>query len=151
MHILFLSDNFPPEVNAPASRTHEPCRQWAAAGNQITVITCAPNFPTGRVFPGYRNRLWQQEWVDGIRVIRVWSYITANEGFAKRTLDYLSFMFSGGTAAMLHSRPDVVVSTSPQFFCAVAGWVVTRLRRLPWVFVLRDLWPASIVAVGAMK
>ena len=65
MHILFLTDNFPPEVNAPASRTHEHCRQWVAAGAQVTVITCAPNFPKGRVFDGYSNRPWQEEVVDG--------------------------------------------------------------------------------------
>lgn len=151
MHILFLTDNFPPEVNAPASRTHEHARQWAAAGEQVTVITCAPNFPTGRVFPGYRNRLWQQERVDGIRVIRVWSYITANEGFSRRVLDYLSYMAMAFVAAFFVRRVDIVVATSPQFFTAVAGWAVGAVKRVPFVFELRDLWPESIKAVGAMK
>ena len=81
MHILFLSDNFPPEVNAPASRTFEHCREWVKAGHDVTVITCAPNFPQGELYAGYRNRLWQWEEMDGIRVLRVWSYITANAGF----------------------------------------------------------------------
>ena len=94
MHILFLTDNFPPEVNAPASRTFEHCREWVKAGHPVTVITCAPNFPKGRVFEGYRNRLWQSEEMAGIRVIRVWSYITANEGFIRRILDYQSFMLT---------------------------------------------------------
>ena len=53
MHIRFLTENFPPEVNAPASRTYEHCREWVKAGHQVTVITCAPNFPKGRVFDGY--------------------------------------------------------------------------------------------------
>jgi glycosyltransferase involved in cell wall biosynthesis len=151
MHILFLSDNFPPEVNAPASRTHEHCRQWVAAGAQVTVITCAPNFPKGRVFDGYRNRLWQQEAVDGIRVIRVWSFISANEGFALRVLDYTSYMVSATLAALFVRRVDVVVGTSPQFFTACAAYAVATLKRRPWVFELRDLWPESIKAVGAMK
>lgn len=151
MHILFLTDNFPPEVNAPASRTHEHCRQWVAAGEQVTVITCAPNFPKGRVFDGYRNRLWQQETVDGIRVIRVWSYITANEGFVKRVLDYTSYMLAAFIASLFVRRVDVVVGTSPQFFTAVAGWAVGAVKRIPFVFELRDLWPESIKAVGAMK
>lgn len=150
MHILFLTDNFPPEVNAPASRTHEHCRQWVAAGEQVTVVTCAPNFPKGRVFDGYRNRLWQQEVVDGIRVIRVWSYITANEGFARRVLDYLSYMLTAFVASLFVRRVDVVVATSPQFFTAVAGWAVGATKRVPFVFELRDLWPESIKAVGAM-
>ena len=151
MHILFLTDNFPPEVNAPASRTHEHGRQWVAAGEQVTVITCAPNFPTGRVFPGYRNRLWQQEQIDGMRVIRVWSYITANEGFARRVFDYVSYMLMAFAAALFVRRVDIVVATSPQFFTAVAGWATAALKRVPFVFELRDLWPESIKAVGAMK
>ncbi len=151
MHILFLTDNFPPEVNAPASRTHEHCRQWVAAGEQVTVITCAPNFPKGRVFDGYRNRLWQQETIDGIRVIRVWSYITANEGFVKRVLDYTSYMLAAFIASLLVRRVDIIVGTSPQFFTAVAGWAVGAVKRIPFVFELRDIWPESIKAVGAMK
>src|ERR1051325_11767322 len=81
VHVLFLTDNFPPEVNAPASRTHEHCREWVKAGHHVTVITCTPNFPKGEVYPGYRNKLLQSETMDGIRVIRVWSYITPNAGF----------------------------------------------------------------------
>ena len=151
MHILFLSDNFPPEVNAPASRTYEHCREWVLSGAQVTVITCAPNFPHGKVFDGYCNRLWQSEIVDGIRVIRVWSFIAANEGFARRILDYISFMVSATLATFFVRKVDVVVGTSPQFFTACAAWVVGGLKRVPWVFELRDIWPESIKAVGAMK
>jgi glycosyltransferase involved in cell wall biosynthesis len=151
MHILFLTDNFPPEVNAPASRTFEHCREWVKAGHRVTVITCAPNFPKGRVFDGYRNRLWQSEEMAGIRVIRVWSYITANEGFVKRILDYQSFMVTATLAALFVRGVDVVVGTSPQFFTVCAAYVVSRLKRIPFVFELRDLWPESIKAVGAMQ
>lgn len=151
MHILFLTDNFPPEVNAPASRTFEHCREWVKAGHKVTVITCAPNFPKGRVFDGYRNRLWQSEEMAGIQVVRVWSYITANEGFVKRILDYQSFMVSATLASLFVRGVDVVIGTSPQFFTACAAYVVSRLKRIPFVFELRDLWPESIKAVGAMK
>jgi glycosyltransferase involved in cell wall biosynthesis len=151
MHLLFLTDNFPPEVNAPASRTFEHCREWVRAGQQVTVITCAPNFPKGRVFDGYRNRLWQSEEMSGIRVIRVWSYITANEGFVKRILDYQSFMVTATLAALFVRKVDLVLGTSPQFFTVCAAYVLSVLKRIPFVFELRDLWPESIKAVGAMK
>ena len=151
MHILFLSDNFPPEVNAPASRTFEHCREWVKAGHQVTVVTCAPNFPKGIIFIGYQNSLWQSEIIDGIRVIRVWTYISANEGFAKRVLDYLSFMVSGTIATFFIRNVDIVVGTSPQFFTVCSAWVVASFKRVPWVFELRDIWPESIKAVGAMK
>jgi glycosyltransferase involved in cell wall biosynthesis len=151
MHILFLSDNFPPEVNAPATRTYEHCKEWVSSGAMVTVITCAPNFPQGKVFVGYRNHLWQSQMVDGIRVIRVWTFITSNNGFTLRILDYLSFMMSATLAAIFVRRVDVVIATSPQFFTACAGWFVGLVKRVPWVFELRDLWPESIKAVGAMK
>ena len=151
MHILFLTDNFPPESNAPASRTFEHCREWVRAGHQVTIITCAPNFPKGKVFDGYRNKLWQQEKTSGIRVIRVWSYITANEGFVKRILDYQSFMLSATLAAPFVRGVDVVVGTSPQFFTVCAAYFVSRMKCIPFVFELRDMWPESIKAVGAMK
>lgn len=151
MHILFLTDNFPPEVNAPASRTFEHCREWVSAGHDVTVITCAPNFPKGKVYDGYRNRPWQRETVEGIRVIRVWSYITANEGFALRTFDYVSYMVSAILAAPFVRKVDLVVGTSPQFFTACAAFTASRTKSVPYVFELRDLWPESIRAVGAMK
>lgn len=150
MHILFLSDNFPPEVNAPASRTFEHCREWVKAGHKITVITCAPNFPQGRVYEGYKNKIWQSEVMDGIRVIRVWSYITANEGFVKRILDYISYMVSAILVAPFVRKPDLVIGTSPQFFTVCAAYVVSRFKRVPFIFELRDIWPESVKAVSAM-
>lgn len=151
MHILFLTDNFPPEVNAPASRTFEHAREWVRAGARVTVITGNPNFPEGRLMAGYRNRLRPQRMtIDGIKVVRVWSYISANEGFAKRVVDYVSFAMMAFFAG-LRVKADVIVATSPQFFTSWAGWALSKAKRRPWIFELRDLWPESIVAVGAMK
>jgi glycosyltransferase involved in cell wall biosynthesis len=151
MRILFLTDNFPPEVNAPASRTFEHCREWVRAGHEVTVVTGAPNFPKGKVFDGYRNRLCATETVEGITVVRVWTYISANQRTLRRTLDYASYMLSATLASTFLKRPDIVVATSPQIFTACAGWMVARLRSKPFVFELRDLWPESIRAVGAIK
>ena len=123
MRILFLSDNCTPESNAPATRLHEHAVRWVRAGHDVTVITCAPNFPEGKLYPGYRNRWRQVETIDGIRVVRVKSYITANEGFLRRTLDYMSFMVTGFLAGLFLPRPDVVVATSPQMFTPCAAWV----------------------------
>jgi glycosyltransferase involved in cell wall biosynthesis len=151
MHILFLTDNFPPEVNAPASRTAEHCREWVRSGHRVTVITCVPNFPKGKIFDGYRNRLWQRETIDGIEVTRVWTYVAPNEGFFRRALDYASFMVAAALAAPFVRDVDIVVATSPQFFTACGGWLVSAMKRRPFVFELRDLWPESIRAVGVMK
>ena len=151
MHILFLTDNFPPEVNAPASRTYEHCREWVKHGHKVTVITCAPNYPVGKVFSGYRNRLFSREVVDGIEVIRVWTYITANTGFLKRILDYASFAAAAVPASLAARGVDVIVATSPHLFTPMGGYLTGLLKRCHHVFELRDLWPESIRAVGAMK
>lgn len=150
MRILFITDNFPPETNAPATRTYEHCREWVQMGADVTIVTCVPNFPQGRVYEGYKNRLYQTETIDGIKVIRVWSYITANEGFVKRVLDYVSFAFMAFWAG-LFQKHDIVIATSPQFFTTWAASAISKLRRKPWIFELRDLWPESIRTVGAMK
>lgn len=151
MNILFLADNFPPERNAQASRVFERACYWAKWGHSVTVLTCAPNFPEGRLFPGYKNRWFQVQEISGIRVIRVKTFIAPNAGTILRITDYLSFMVTGFVAGLLAPRPDVVATTSPQFFAAVAGCFVSLLRRLPFVLEISDLWPDSIVAVGAMK
>ena len=151
MNILFLTENFPPETNAAATRVYERACYWVRWGHQVTVITCAPNFPEGRLFPGYANRWRQVEEMSGIRVIRVKTFIAPNRGVVLRTLDFLSFFATGTMAGLAEEKPDVVIATSPQFFAAVAGHVVGRLRRVPFVFELGDLWPASIAAVGALR
>lgn len=151
MNILFLSHYFPPEVNAPASRTFEHCREWARQGHKVTVITCFPNHPAGKIYDGYRHRLFQRERVEGIEVIRLWTLLAANEGFAMRIANYLSFMMMAILFCFRAPRADVVISTSPQFFCGLAGLMVSLLKRARWVLEIRDLWPESIVAVGAMK
>ena len=151
MHILFLTDNFPPEGNAPATRTYEHAIRWVEAGHKVTVITCVPNFPEGVVFDGFKNSWYQRSQLDGIDVVRVKTYITSNEGFIKRILDYMSFMVTGFFAGLFQSKPDIVVATSPQFFCACSGWLLSVFKRKPFIFELRDIWPASITAVGAME
>lgn len=150
MNILFLSDNFPPERNAAATRVYERACYWVKDGHRVTVITCAPNFPEGKVFPGFRNRGSIEE-RDGIRVVRVRTFISPNRGFFLRTADFVSYMLAAVAAGLKEEEPDLVAATSPQFFAAVGGWILSRLRRVPFVFELGDLWPASIEAVGASR
>lgn len=152
MNILFFCHYFPPEVNAPASRTYENAKRWVRAGHHVTVITCNPHAPRGEVFEGYRNRLRPQvEMIDGIRVVRVWTYIAANKGAWRRILNYVAYMVTAFLAGLRESRPDVMVATSPQFFCGWVGVLLKWSRRWPFVLEIRDIWPESITTVGAMK
>lgn len=151
MHILFVTDNFPPEGNAPATRTFEHACEWVDKGHKVTVITSAPNFPEGKVFEGYKNKWLSKENTQGINVWRVKTYITANEGFIKRTIDFVSFMVSSLFFGLFTRKIDVVIGTSPQFFTVISAWALAKFKRVPFVFELRDIWPASITAVGAMR
>ena len=121
MKILFLTENFPPETNAAATRVYERACYWAEWGHEVTVLTCAPNFPEGRLYPGYENRWRQDEDMDRMRVVRVKTYLAANRGTICRTLDFVSFMASAFVWGLFERKPDVIAATSPQFFAAVGG------------------------------
>lgn len=151
MRIIFYTHYYPPEVNAPASRTSEHAREWVRVGHEVIVVTCAPNHPGGKLYLGYANKLFQTETIDGVRVVRVWTFLAANEGFVRRVVNYVSYAVSAALATLRLPRPDVVISTSPQFFCGLVGLVVSAMKRVPWVLEIRDLWPESIVTVGAMR
>jgi glycosyltransferase involved in cell wall biosynthesis len=151
--IVFFTHYFPPEGNAPASRTFEHCARWVKDGQRITVVTGVPNVPNGIVYPGYRNRLWpQREQVEGIDVLRVWTYVAPNAGGLKRILNYLSYFISATIAYfILCRRPKLIMATSPQFFCGWTGVVCAVLTWNRFLLEIRDIWPESITTVGAMK
>ncbi len=148
MRILFFSHYYSPEGNAPATRVSALAERWAAAGHEVTVVTCAPNVPNGVVYEGYRNRK-TVETVRGVKVVRVKTYIAANKGAVKRMLNFVSYFFSALWTALRLPKPDVAIATSPQIFCGYAGVWYKRLRRVPLVMEIRDIWPESMGAVGA--
>jgi len=150
MRILLLSDNFVPETNSPALRGFEHARRWAADGIDVTVITSIPNFPTGRPLPPYRNWPCQKEVREGVQIIRVWTWLAPNRGVWMRSLDFLSFAGSSFVAG-LFQRPDVIVATSPQLLTGLSGLLLAWFKRRPWLLEVRDLWPDSVVAVGALQ
>ena len=148
MHILFLTDNFYPEGNATASRVYERACYWVKWGHQVTVITSVPNFPAGKVFEGYKNKWYQSEIIDGIRVVRVKTFIYPNKGKILRILDFLSYVVPAFFAGLFIKKPDVVVVTTPQFFVTLSGYLLSIVKRRPYVIEVGDLWPAFISAVG---
>jgi colanic acid biosynthesis glycosyl transferase WcaI len=151
MRILFFTDHFKPEPTAAASHISERCALWSKWGHQVTAICAAPNFPEGRVMAGYRNawRLVQTD--NGVRVVRVKTFIHRNEGFLLRSLDYVSYAVSAFLFSQFEPRPDVVISSSPHLFVGVAGLAYSVVHRLPHVLEVRDLWPSSILATDAMR
>jgi glycosyltransferase involved in cell wall biosynthesis len=139
-------------MGAPSARTFEHARHWASLGHDVTVITGFPNHPTGVIRPEYRGYFVKRENVEGIDLLRTWVYCTANKGFFRRILNFLSFFLSSLIlGSLLTRRPDVVIGTSPQFFCAVSAYLLSIVKRVPFVLEVRDIWPQSAVELGALK
>ena len=152
MQILYVSQYFPPEMGAPAARVYELSREWVKLGHKVQVLTGFPNHPTGVIPPEYRGELFRRERIDGIEVLRAPIYAAPNRGVVRRSANYVSYALSASAVGpLLARRPDVVIATSPQFLTGVAGLWLARLFRRPFVFEVRDLWPRSIVEVGALK
>lgn len=151
MNVLFLTHYFPPEVGAPQARIYELARELLKRGHEVSVLTGFPNYPSGIVHEGYRGKMFLRENVDGICVIRTWVYATPNKGFAKRLINHLSFTFSSLWATGAIGPCDVIVVESPPLFLGISGYLISRLRRVPYVFNVADLWPESAVALGALK
>lgn len=125
--------------------------RWVKAGHQVQVITCAPNVPSGTVYEGYKNRFYRREVIDGIQVRRIWTFLAPNAGTVRRTLNYTSYFVMAVATCIFRKKPDVLIATSPQMFCGVAGALLRTIRRWPFVLEIRDIWPESIATVGAMK
>ncbi len=130
---------FSPEVNTPATRTCEHCVHCAAERHEVTVVTCSLNCPDGVGYSGYRNRLRPQvEMVEGVRGVRIWTYLASNASTVRRIANNASHMLSALLAALRLARPDVVAATSPQFFCGWAGVLVHWFCRVPFVLGILD-------------
>jgi len=152
MRIAYVCHYFVPEPAAPAARVHEFARAWVQAGHSVDVITTFPNHPLGRIPPEYQGRAMATERLDGIRVLRCWLYAVPNRGVGRRGLDHLSFMLT----SLLYGLPrlrkvDVVIASSPTLFSALSAWLMARVRRVPFVLEVRDLWPDAIVDLGLMR
>lgn len=150
MHIVLVTHYFPPEVNAPARRSYDHAKYWVEAGHQVTIVTANPSHPYGRLYDGYEN-VTQEERIDGIRVLRLRTRFGANAGVVARSFNYASFFLAVWRHRKLVGHADAVISTSPQFLCGLSGVFVARANQAVWVLEIRDIWPESIVAVGAAK
>jgi len=150
--ILFITPYYPPEKGAAAVRISETATRLVRRGYQVTVLTTVPNYPTGIVPTEYRGRLLQEENLDGVRVIRVWSYVSPNKGFLRRILAQFSF---GCLAPLLGGKevghPDVIIVESHPLFNAIAGRILARRKHCPFIFMVSDLWPASAVQLGVLR
>ncbi len=155
LNIFYVSQYYPPEACAPALRVSELAREWARAGHHPTVLTGFPNHPEGVLHLEYQRR-WRRgfshEYDHGVGIFRTWLFPAANRGVWGRAANYCSFSLSASLIGpWIAPAEGVVIATSPQLLVGMAGYVIARARRLPFIFEVRDLWPESIAAVGAAR
>ena len=153
IHILYISQYFPPEFGAGSARAYELAKRWADAGNPVTVLTGFPSYPTGSPPPASGASraalLTRRERVDGITVIRSRAINVGKRRSRDRLLAYSSFALSAALRGIAIPRPSVIVASSPPLTVGMIGWWLSRVKRAPFVLDVRDLWPQSITDLGA--
>ncbi|MFH2138498.1 MAG: cobalamin-dependent protein [Candidatus Omnitrophota bacterium] len=152
LKINVICQYFYPEIGAPQARLLEMAKEWVSQGHEVTVLTGFPNHPTGVIPAEYRGKIFMEEWIDGIKVWRHWLFDTPNRGLFKRTLLHISFMISVVVLSLFRGKkPDVLMVSSPAFFSVISTFIISRLRRVPYVFEVRDLWPGIFIELGVLK
>jgi glycosyltransferase involved in cell wall biosynthesis len=152
MRILILTQYYPPEMGAPQNRLSDLARRLMKLGHTVIVLTALPNYPTGEIFAGYRGCMVLEEWVEGIKIIRTWVYVTKSKSFTRRLLNYFSFVFSSLTLGVWKvGRQDILIVESPPLFLGLSGFFMSRLKKAKLVFNISDLWPESAVAMGILR
>ncbi|HEY6931242.1 MAG TPA: glycosyltransferase [Thermoanaerobaculia bacterium] len=152
LRVLIVTQFYPPETGAAQNRLSDLAQRLSDFGNQVTVLTAMPNYPTGRVFERYRGLWVLEEQRNGVRVIRTWIYAHPTRNFTRRMMTYWSFVLSSlGIGLFRVGGQDVVVVESPPLFLGLAGVVISWLRQARFVMNVSDLWPESAVAMGVLR
>lgn len=152
MKILFLTQYFPPETGAAQNRLSDLASRLADAGHSVTVLTALPSYPTGRIFDGYRGRLWVKENQNGVKVVRTWLYTTKKKGFVPRVLNYFCFSIIAFFGGLVTARGiDAIFVESPPLFVGVTGYLLSKVKHAKFVLNISDLWPESAVVLGMLQ
>src|SRR5688572_18694262 len=152
MRILYFTQYFPPEVGATQTRAWEMSHYLAEQGHRVTVVTEVPNHPSGIIAPAYKGKLMRRSREEGVDVMRLWVAASPEKTFRTRMQFYLSYMGMAALAgSLVKGKYDLVYATSPPLFVGAAGLATATVRRIPFVFEVRDLWPESAVALGELS
>lgn len=147
MRILYLTQWFEPEPHVIKGLRF--VRALKAAGHEVTVVTGLPNYPTGRLFPGYRIKPIQRERIDGVDVVRLPLYPSHDTSSLRRSLNYLSFFVSALAYLLVRrERFDRAYVYHPPITVGLAAAVAGLVRRLPFILDVQDLWPDTLAATG---
>ena len=151
MHILLIHQAFAALDEPGGTRHHELARFFAEHGHQVTIITSPISYLTGKA--GKSKIPWVEKQTDGehITILRAYAYPALHRSFAHRVVNFISFMLSSFLIGLKVKNVDVVWGTSPPIFQGMTAWAMARIKRIPFLFEVRDLWPAFAVAVGVLR
>lgn len=148
MRILIITQWFQPE---PHFKGLDFAKALSARGHDVEVLTGFPNYPGGKVYPGYRIQLFKKEVLDGIPVTRGYLYPSHDQSALKRIANYVSFALSASLLAMFSKRPDVVYVYTPPMTAVLPAVILRLLRGVPYVPDVQDLWPDTLAATGMVS
>lgn len=148
MRVLILSQYYHPE---PIPKPVELAQALREAGDEVTVITGFPDYPSGVLYPGYRLGLVRREKIQGISVLRTYEYPYHGTRALGRFANYVSFMLSAPLGALRAATTDVMYVWHPPLTVGVAAWMIARLRGIPFVYDVQDIWPEAAVLSGILK
>ena len=151
MRILFISQYYTPETGAAAARIGGFVKYLSRSGNKITVVTGFPNYPYGRIYPGYRSKWVSKETKGDVSIFRTWVHASPKKTALHRLFNYLSFMFSSFRGALKSKDEDVVIATSGPIFVGLSGYLVSSIKKIPFVLDVRDIWPERITVAANLK
>jgi glycosyltransferase involved in cell wall biosynthesis len=148
MHILLVHQAFAALDEPGGTRHIEMARALAAKGHRVTIITSAVSYLTGKSSSAAQKT---EHPIPGVTIRRVYTYPALHRSFFHRVLSFFSFMFSSFFTGLAVDHVDLVWGTSPPIFQGWTAWLLARLKRVPFLFEVRDLWPAFAIAVGVLR
>jgi len=150
MRVLFINQFFPPEIEPSAAKVHDLACKLAERGHQVTVVTGFPNYPSGVIPVEYRQKLFKSEVRDGVKILRTFLIPAPNRGVLRRMMNQSSFLVSAILRGLSSDRPDAIVTSSPPLETGLAGYMLSRVKRVPFIFEVRDAWPEAAVVLGVI-
>jgi glycosyltransferase involved in cell wall biosynthesis len=151
MHVLLIHQAFASLDEAGGTRHYEMAVHLVEHGHQVTIISSPVSYLTGK--SSSRQVRWKEQQIPqpGITILRAYTYQALHKSFIHRVFSFFSFMFSSFWIGLGVKNVDLVWGTSPPIFQGVSAWLLARLKRVPFLFEVRDLWPAFAIAVGVLK
>jgi glycosyltransferase involved in cell wall biosynthesis len=151
MNVLLIHQAFTSGQDAGGTRHYELGQRLAAQGDKLQVVASQVGYLSGRRVRTGRGGLFYRENIGGIEVLRAYAPAVHNRGFGWRIWTFLVFMTTSAWAGLRAGPADLVMGTSPPIFQGLSAWLVARLRRVPFLLEIRDLWPEFAIDMGMLK